>query len=115
MSYSIVALIPAVFKRTDFKIERISDTDVFGLYKRAGVDLDRDSMNDVQGPIRIILEVTDNGKPEALTAQKEVLIKIDDVNDNPPRILNKKDFEQEIVLFEDQKLGVPVTKISVCI
>lgn len=101
-----MALVPAVFKRTDFNIERISDLDVFDFYKRAGFNLDRDSMNDVRGPIRIIVEVIDNGKPEALTTQKEVLIKIDDVNNNPPRFLNKKLFEQKIVLVT---LGVPVT------
>ena len=76
-----MALVPAVFKRTDFNIERISDLDVFDFYKRAGFNLDRDSMNDVRGPIRIIVEVIDNGKSEALTAQKEVLIK-----NNPPKM-----------------------------
>ena len=76
-----MALVPAVFKRTEFNIERISDLDGFDFYKRAGFNLDRDSMNDVRGPIRIIVEVIDNGKPEAMTAQKEVLIK-----NNPPKI-----------------------------
>ena len=83
------------------------------MFRRAGVDLDRDILES-NDQIRVIVEVVDNGKP-ALTAQKEILIKLVDINDNPPRILNKKKFEHEIVLFEDQTLGNVVTKIMVSI
>ncbi len=114
LSYQILAVDPPVlFKTSDFKIKQLSDSHEFGLYKMTGVDMDRDNIELNSGFIRVDIEVSDNVQPEALTAQKQIIIELVDVNDNPPVVLNKDRFTVDIVIFENEKLGVPITQIKV--
>lgn len=112
VSYSIKAVEPALFKKSDFEIREMFGSKEYGLYKLAGVDMDRDNA-EVKGFIRIDIEASDNVRPGALTANKQILIELVDLNDNPPVVLNRDKFEEEIVLFEDEKLGSSIAQIKV--
>ena len=77
--------------------------------------MDRDNTELNSGFIRVDIEVSENVRPEALTAQKQIIVELVDLNDNPPVVLNKEKFTSDIVLFENEKLGVPITHIKVFI
>ena len=53
-----------------------------------------------------------DNKPVLLTTEKEIVIHLLDINDNPPQITNDEELT-EIKLYEDHDLGTPIKRIKV--
>ena len=113
LSYAIKSITPSVYANDEsmFQLRKIADSMEIGLFKMAGTDLDRDNLA-IGSLIKIDVLVSDNGGPKKLTAKKQIKISLNDLNDNPPRILNTEQLKQ-VNVFEDQELGKPVILIKV--
>lgn len=110
LSYLIKSVKPNFLKKSDFLIEKLTNSDAYALYKAPGVNLDRDDKN-IRDLIKVSIEVNDN-KPVPLTTEKEIVIHLLDINDNPPQITNDEELT-EIKLYEDHDLGTPIKRIKV--
>ena len=113
LSYSIKSITPNLYANDDsnFQLRKIADSMEIGLFKMAGTDLDRDNVA-IGSLIKIDVLVTDNGVPKKLTARKQIKILLNDLNDNPPRVLNAEQLKK-VNVFENQELGKPVILIKV--
>jgi hypothetical protein len=112
--YSIKAITPVFFKNdgNSFELKKLSnDSNEIGLFKKAGINLDRDS-SDIKDLIRIDIQVSDNGMPTKLTALKQIQIKLLDINDNFPMVLNSEQLKK-IDIYENQELGKSILLIKV--
>lgn len=110
LSYSIKSIKPNYFKKTDFLIEKLPNSDAYALYKASGVNLDRDDKN-IRNLITINIEVNDN-ESVPLATEKEILVNLIDINDNSPQITNDEELT-EIILYEDHELGTAIKRIKV--